>query len=353
MSATTRTVSAEALQRFCERALVAVGTPPDRAETVAESLVDADLRGLGGHGVPARLPNYVARVREGGIVPDGPCEVVADHGAVATLDAGDGFGQVAAAQSMRTAIQRAGTHGVGVVAARHSNHLGALGYWSRMAAEEQMVGFVVSGAAPRIAAWGGADPLLSTNPWSLAYPTADGRPPLVVDIANGAVLSGALVKAEKAGERIPLGWALDPEGRPTDDPKAGQEGSMLPFGGAKGGALTLALEVLGSILTGAAYSRHVPDLSELDKPQRLGHLFVALPVDRFLPPEEFEARLEELLGWVEASNPAQGVDEVRVPGVRGTRVRHERLEVGIPLDGRAEPLDRLAEDLRIPSLSES
>ena len=343
-------IAADDLRRFCEEALVALDVPRDHASIVAESLVDADLRGLDAHGVPARLPNYVGRLRGGGIVPRATFEVVADLGAVATLDAGDGFGQVAAKMAMELAIERAGVHGIGVVGTRRSNHLGAVGYWTRLAPESGMVGFAVSGAASRIAAWGGTTPLLSTNPWSFAYPTGSGRPPMVVDVANGAVLGGALVKAKKAGEKLPLGWALDPEGRPTEDPDAALAGSLLPFGGAKGGALNLAMEVLGSVVTGAAYSRDIPDLSELDKPQRLGHLFLALPVADFQPLDEFTSNLDELLGWIDGDAPAEGFDEVRIPGERGERLRQQRLADGIPLGARVEPLNSLAEDLGIPAV---
>ena len=347
MSASEVTVTADELRRFCADALEAVGAAREDAEVVADSLVDSDLRGVDTHGIPARLPNYIQRVRGGGIVPDATVETIADHGAIVTLDAGDGFGQVAADKGMRTAIDRASVHGVGVVGVRASNHVGAMSYWSRMATEQGMVGFALSGAAPAIAPWGGVEKLLGSNPWSLAYPTAGGRPPLAVDVSNGVVIYGKIRAAANQGEKIPSDWGLDPQGRPTEDPEQAIAGSLAPFGGAKGAALTLAFEVLGSVLTGAAYSRHVPELSDVDQPQRLGHIFAALPVDRFLDPAEFTARLEELIGWIEGCQPAEGFDEVRVPGARGERALEQRQADGIPMTGRIDGLSKLAGDLSI------
>lgn len=350
MNAAQVRADAADLQAFCVRVLEALGASSSDARIVADSLVDADLRGLDDHGVPARLPNYVARLRAGGIVPDGSRRVVADAGAVIGFDAGDGFGQVAAREGMQVAMDRAQLHGIGIVGVHRSNHLGALSYWTRMATQAGTVGFAVSGAAARIAPWGGAEPLLGTNPWSVGFPTAGDAPPFVVDVSNGAVLSGELVRADEAGEQIPVGWALDQDGRPTRSPKSGMIGSMLPFGGAKGAALTLALEVLASVFTGAAFSRHVPDLNDLEQPQRLGHVFAALPVDAFVTADAFTSRLEELLGWIEHSKPAEGVGEVRIPGVRGERTRERRLAEGIPMSGRTAALWALAGDVGVRAL---
>ena len=341
------------LQSFCVVALEAVGAPRGSAETVAASLIDADLRGLDSHGVVARLPGYVARVHAGGIVPGAEVVTVrGDAGPVALLDGGDGFGQVAGVAATQLALELANGNGVGIVAVRGSNHLGALGYYTRMLAAAGAVGHAASGGGPRIAPWGGAEPLLATNPWSFAFPATD-RPPMVVDVSNGVVLTGQVDGPAAAGGRIPLGWALDQSGLPTEDAAAGAAGSLLPFGGAKGAALTLALEALVSVLTGAAFSRHVPSLADPTQPQRLGHLFMALPVESFQSKQEFHDRMEQLLQWVETSRPVEGGPTVRVPGMRGEATAGERRRSGIPLSGRRIALDQLADELGIARLSPS
>jgi LDH2 family malate/lactate/ureidoglycolate dehydrogenase len=344
-------VSWTSLQAFCVRTLEAVGATAGEASVVSDSLVDADLRGLDSHGVVARLPSYVARVEAGGITTGVTPRIVSDHGTVIVVDAGHTFGQVAARAACEVALERADQRGMAAVAVRDSNHLGALGYWTRMLADRGMVGFAVSGAAPRIAPWGGAAPLLSTNPWSFGFPPAGGRPPVIVDVSGGVVLSGALETALEAGERIPHGWALDADGKPTNDPASAIAGSMLPFGDAKGAALLLSMELIGSVLTGAAYSRHVPPLDALGQPQLLGQLFLAMSVERFMPLEQFEARADELLGWIESSPPREGFTKVRVPGARGQHQLEERRERGIPGGRRLDGLHQLAGRLGIESLA--
>ena len=343
------TVSAADLRTFCERVLGALGVDDDDAATVAASLVDADLRGVDTHGVGARLPNYVQRVKNGGINPKAQVTVASDSGVINVLDADDAFGQVAAKKATELAIEKADAQGAGIVAVRRSNHIGVMGYWTRMMARQGMVGFALSGAAPGIAPWGGSEKLLGSNPWSWAFPVADA-PPVVVDISNGVVIYGKVRGAARQGEPIPEGWALGPDGQPTTDAQAGVEGSLMPFGGAKGAALTLGFEILGSILTGASYSTQVPELFEPDKPQRLGHFFMALKLDAFLPREEFESRTADFVEQVESSRPATGVEQVRAPGKRGERVFSERSREGIDLGGNRGALDKLAEDLGIEGL---
>ncbi|HET8614085.1 MAG TPA: Ldh family oxidoreductase, partial [Actinomycetales bacterium] len=255
---TSQQVPASALEAFCREVLLRVGAPSPAAEVVAESLVDADLRGLDSHGVVARLPAYVQRVQKGGIVADAVVtRVDAGDGPVGVLDGADGFGQVAADAASALAERFARDHGVGVVSVRRSNHLGALGYYARRTAERGLVAYAASGGGPRIAPWGGAEPLLATNPWSYGFPVT-GRSPMVVDVSNGVVLTGAVDGPAARGESIPLGWALDAAGRPTEDASAGAAGSLLAFGGVKGTSLTLALEALVSCFTGAASGPEVP-----------------------------------------------------------------------------------------------
>lgn len=328
MSDATTPVDADRLNAFCRSALERLGVPSDQAATIADSLVDANLQGIDSHGI-VRLPQYAGRIRGGGLRPTTELVTIVDRPSVVVIDANDGFGQVAATAAMGRAIERAKDRGIAAAAVRRSNHVGVMGYYSRMAVEHGMIGFAVSGAAPGIAPWGGAEALLGSNPWSIAYPTRGE--PLVVDIANGVVIAGKLRAAEQRGETIPLGWALDQDGRPTQDPAAGLAGSLLPFGGAKGAGLTLAWEVLASVLTGASFSRDVPELTNPVVPQRLGHLFLAIRVEDFMPLDEFVERIDRLLAAIESSRPVAGGPTVRIPGRRGAWSRAERRTSGVPL----------------------
>jgi LDH2 family malate/lactate/ureidoglycolate dehydrogenase len=343
MNATGKVALSE-LRSFCEEALQRLGVSAGNAAVVADNLLDANLRGIDTHGI-ARLPNYAARIRSGGIDPKGEVTIVSDRPSVIVLDGNQGPGQVAAARGMRMAIERARERGIASAAVRNSNHLGTLSYFALMALPEEMIGFAVSGAGPGLAPWGGAEPLLGSNPWSVAIP-AGKHPPIVVDMANGVVISGKIRAAADRGEPIPGGWALDSAGRPTTDAKAAVAGSVFPFGGAKGSALTLMLEVMASVLTGAAYSTGVGDLSELARPQRVGHLFMALRIDHYLPPDEFRSRADDLLDKLVSSRLAEGHSEIRIPGARGARMQEERTAEGIPIPaGVRDQLNKLAAEL--------
>ena len=345
-----RPVSPTQLHHFCCRVLERLGVPPQDARVVADHLVDADLRGVESHGV-VRLLQYARRIREGGLSPVTRLTPVSDQGTVVVLDAHGGIGQVAGLQAMQLAIQRARAHGVGVVAVRESNHLGVMGYYARLAAAQEMVGFAISGAAASIAPWGGAEPLLGSNPWALGVP-ARRHPPLIIDMANTVVIAGKVREAAEKGEPIPPGWALGPDGLPTQDARQAMQGSLLAFGGVKGAALTLGWEVLASVLTGAAYSTDIPALTDMGRPQRLGHLFVALRIDAFLPLETFYARVDDLLDRLKASRAAVGQTAIRLPGERGEQLAASRRVDGIPLpEGLWARLDGLAAELGVEGLS--
>lgn len=343
---TETTVPADVLEDFCFSALGAVGVDERAARLTSVSLVDADLRGLDSHGVAARMPNYVARLQGGGTSPNPNIQTISMKGSVAVLDGGHGLGQVAADAAVELATEMATAHGIGLVGVRHSNHLGALGYWSRQATGKDMVGFSLSGAAPRIAPWGGAEALLSTNPWSIAIPMRDS-PPIVIDMSMGIGLLSALTKALAEGISIPIGLALDTDGRPTSDPADGLAGSILPFGQEKGAALNLGLEVLGSVLTGGTYGGDVPAIDDVERSQDLGHLFIAISVEALMPLPEFNERMDGFVRTLKTSRPAAGQDGVRIPGERGEGLRKERLQKGIPLGKRAQGLIALADHLDI------
>jgi LDH2 family malate/lactate/ureidoglycolate dehydrogenase len=340
-------ISATDLEAFCVAALTKIGASDEAARVTAASLIDADLRGLEFHGVVARLPEYYGRAKAGGTLPSAEVQVVSDDGPTAVLDAGGGLGQVAAMAAVDTALERAGRYGLGAVAVRNSNHLGAVGYYTRKIAEAGAVGFAVSGSQSRIAPWGGAEPLLGTNPWSWGFPARD-RPPVVIDVSNGVVILPQITNRAARNEPIPEGWGLDERGLPTTDGNAVV--SQTPMGEAKGNALTFAMEILTSVFTGAAFSWNIPSGGAVDTPQQVGHFVLAMSLARFTAPDEFAERLESLLVKAEQSRPVEGGPPVRIPGTRGDGIAAERRTQGIPLAGRREPLDRIAAELGIDPL---
>ena len=251
----------EGLTRAIAAIAAAGGSEPAEAALVAENLVTANLTGHDSHGI-GMMPRYVEALLEGGLHPNRKLEVKLDGGALLALDGRAGYGQSIGLQATRMAIERAKKHGLSLTALGNSHHLGRIGHWAEMAVAEGLVSlhFVNVISFARVAAYGGADGRFGTNPVCIGIPLP-GEPPFLLDMATSAVAQGKLRVAHNKGAKIPLGWLLDREGNPTDDPRWGVVqpfGAMQTFGGHKGYGLAVACELLGGALT-AGGTWHYPE----------------------------------------------------------------------------------------------
>ncbi len=329
MAGETVRVAADTLLEACRRILEKVGVPEDQARIIAEVLVEADLRGVGSHGV-LRLPAYVHRVRAGLMAADTQIRVLGDRGATVLLDAQGGFGQVAGVHAMNQAIERARQYGVGFVAVRNANHFGIAAYYTMMALPHRMIGIAATNAAPSMAAWGGTQPVLGTNPISVAIPTGQDVD-IVLDMAASVVARGKIRSAAAKGERIPLGWALDAEGRPTEDPQAALKGTLLPIGGPKGYGLALVVDALAGVLTGSDYSVHLASLHDLSRRASVGFIMQAVDITAFSDWAEYTQRMASLIEGIRHSPRAPGVDRIYLPGEIEWLNAREFRQSGIPI----------------------
>lgn len=343
----TMTFAPDELRWFGKQVLVAAGLPPEHAWRVADSLVFADMRGTGSHGL-ARLGIYVGRLRAGVVNPRPRMRWVVEQQAVAVLDADNGPGAVAAAEAMEKALQLAARYGIGACAVRNSNHCGAMAYYVQMAIERRMVGLAMSNANRTMPPWGGREAVLGTNPISIGLPTP-GEVPFLLDMATSAAARGKILLAAKQGKPIPQGWALDSSGRPTRDPKAALAGLLLPMAGPKGYGLALWVDVLCGVLAGSGFGKQIGALfEELDRPQRVGHFMMAIDIGRFLDWAAYERAMAELLDQIKSTPPAEGFDEVLVPGEPEARSARRAQKEGIELPAEVcEELVRLAEELGV------
>lgn len=332
------------LEGFCGRVLERLGVPEEDARVVADSLVQANLEAADSHGI-SRLPIYARRMHEGRIQarPDVGIET---HGSILRVDGGNGLGQVASYRALKAAFPVARESGVAGVAVRRSNHFGAAAYYCQMACDEGMALIATTNSPPGIAPWGSSKAYMGTNPIAFGFPVEDG-PPLIVDMSSSVTARGKIINAAREGSPIPEGWATDEDGIPTTDAAAALRGAVLPFGGAKGYALALAIEVMSGVMSGASFGPHVNNLyKEDDQPADVGHSFILLDISRWLPPEDYRARIGQLLGEIKASPRAQGVGEILYPGERRRRTYLAKLEEGIVLPRAVrEELTKLAEDL--------
>lgn len=322
-------VTADALRGVVARLFAAAGVPEEEAELVADSLVRADLWGHSSHGV-MRAPWYLDRLRSGVMTPVTAPETVVDAGAIAVMDGRDGVGQVIARRAMLDAVARAKVHGVGIVSVRFSNHHGALGYFTRMAAERGCIGLLVANGSPAMAPWGGRAKVVGNNPWSIAAP-AGRHAPMMLDIANTVVARGKIFLARQKGRPIPPGWAIDAEGRPTTDPVAALAGVILPMAEHKGYAISLMMDVLAGALSGSGVLTEVNGPYQAERRSGSGHFVMALDIARFGPLAAFEARIERMIAEIKAVPCAEGFDEVFYPGEIEARNEERHLRDGLDL----------------------
>ncbi|HHY92635.1 MAG TPA: Ldh family oxidoreductase [Firmicutes bacterium] len=324
-------VTGEELKAFAAKVFQNLGIPAADAEVTAQILVQADLRGIDSHGV-ARLPIYAKRLKLGLINKQPNIKVVRDRPGAAVVDGDNGLGQVVGHKAMTLCLEKARQHGVAVVGVKNSNHFGIGAYYAMMALKEDMIGMVATNTSPLMAPFGGKEALLGTNPIAIAIPAGTQRP-VVLDMATSLVPRGKIEIAARKGEKIPVGWAIDQDGRPTQEPEEALKGTLLPMGGPKGYGLALVVDILCGVLTGAAFGAHTGSLfGDLDRPQNIGHFMLAVDVNSFRPLTEFKNTMDSLILSIKNSAPAEGFKELFLPGEIEYIKTEERAQKGIDLN---------------------
>jgi LDH2 family malate/lactate/ureidoglycolate dehydrogenase len=335
-------VDASEARKFVESVLIGNKVPVDNAAIVAKCLVAADLRGVDTHGIN-RIVSYMARIRQGVLDPAARPELKQITPVVAQVDGRNGFGFVAAQIGMASAIEAAKIYGIGMASVKHSNHFGMSAWVVQQALDADMMSLVFTNSSPALPAWGSKSKLMGVSPIACGAPGKEN--PFILDMAPSIAARGKIYKAKRRGEKIPLDWALDAEGRPTDDPAAALEGVMLPMGGPKGSALSIMMDVFSGVLSGSAFAGHVTNPYDPSKPADVGHFLVAIKPDLFLSLEDFRERIQYLYNRVVTSEKAAGVERIYFPGELEQLVEQERLVSGIPYV-RAE-IDALNEEAKL------
>jgi L-2-hydroxycarboxylate dehydrogenase (NAD+) len=339
------------LEAFVGRALTAVGLPVSDAEQVARLMILADLRGSDGHGI-FRLPQYVRRIRAGGVNVRPNIRVVQETDATALVDGDNGMGHLVMQFAAQVAIKKAEQLGIGWVGVRQSNHAGPAALYAMMPLHRDMIGiYIAVGSANHMPPWGGVELLLSTNPIAFAIPALE-EPPIVLDIATSVTAYGKVKTKAQRGESMPEGWMIDALGRPLTDPKRAEEGFLLPIGTYKGYGLALVFGLLAGTLNGAAFGRDVIDFNKDDKtPTNTGQVIVALDVARFSPVEAFKRKVDEVIRDFRNSQRMPGVDHIRIPGEQSHATWLERSAAGVPInDALLHDFQRVATELGVDGL---
>lgn len=323
------TIDATRLTSIANRIFTALGAPDADAAWIAGLLVRANLRGHDSHGV-IRIPQYAAAVERGDVDPKSPVTVMGETAVTARLDGGRGFGQVVARRGMELAIVKASAAGLSAVSLANTSHVGRLADYGELAAAERLVAMLWVNAVHglHVTPWGGAAKRLGTNPHAVVIPGPNG-PAMVLDFATSVVAEGKLRVKRNRKEPTPPGWFLDAQGQPCTDPEvfyADPPGAILPAAEHKGYGLSLAVEILGGILSGSGAAGPGRGLFAN------GTLMVCLDVERFLPLEDFHRQVAALFEWVKSAPRAPGATEILVPGEPEGRLEVERRRDGIPID---------------------
>lgn len=344
------TLPASTWTSFAERLFLAVGVPADEASRVSRSLVDANLCGHDSHGL-IRVLQYIDAIRDGRVKPGAPFSVVKETASVLVVDGGKGLGQVQAHRLLERLIPRAQALGLAAGTLKHAGHIGRLGEYAEVAAQQKMALFATvnnHGFGRGVAPPGGKEARIGTNPLCIGVPTKGD--PVVLDIGTSVVAEGKVRVLFNKGQPVPQGWLLDPDGKPTTDSGVlyrEPRGSILPLGAPsqayKGFGIGLLLDMLVGGLSGAPCS--APGLPNLSAN---AVLFLVIDVSQFAGAEHFLREVTGLTENIRSTPRAEGVNEIMLPGDPERRSKSQRLAAGITVDdGTWGQLETLAKKLGV------
>lgn len=327
----TTVIQPERILRLTEKILEKVGVSESDARIIADSLIDADLKGVHSHGI-IRLPIYIKRVQSKAVKTNPIRTETRKKENIAIVDADDGFGQPVSVRAVELAVNAAKTHGIAVVGVKNSHHYGTAAYYSSMIASQQMIGIAMSNTTPLMPAIGGSEAVVGNNPLSIAIP-AKRHLPVILDMATSVVAMGKILQAQKANKPIPIDWGMDKHGKPTTKAEGVLESGLYnPLGGPKGFGLAFMIDVLSGVLLNGAFGNEVQSIyKEVDKPNRCGHFFIVLDIEGFLPIKVYHELIDSYIDQIKSSERAAGIEEIYMPGELEFKKETEHRKSGIPI----------------------
>ncbi|MGW1212862.1 Ldh family oxidoreductase [Streptomyces sp. NPDC002499] len=320
-------VPADDLRTFSAALLEKGGLSPEHARTTADVFVWAALRGVDSHGI-ARVPAYLELLAKGVANADAEITVESTTPAASVLDADRAPGPVALSAAADEAVRRARVTGIASVGVRRTVHTGAIGYYVSRIAEQGLVGIGFVAGMPNMGYTGVKGAAVATSPLAVAVPARD-HAPLLLDMATATIALGRIRQAKASGAPLPEGAAATEDGTPTTDPELAV--MPLPLGGAKGSGMSLAFELLTSVLVGAPIFSAFHSDDPAGRKHRQNALLIALDPAAFGDPDAFTANVDTTLATLKDLPVAEGADGVHYPGERSAAVAAERGERGIPV----------------------
>ena len=329
-----RILKKEQLENMAYQMFAAGGLRDEDAWTIAGDLVAADMRGLNSHGV-SRIPMYLKRIREGCVNPQPDIRVERVAPAVLKVDGDDGMGFLVAHKAMDECMKLADQTGIAMAGCTHSTHFGMSALYVKQAVEKGYLCMVYTNSSPALPVFGGKTAFLGAAPFAAGLPGGFHSPGYLLDMAMTVIARGKIRVAATNGEQIPLGLALDADGAPTTDAKKAFEGVCLPFGGAKGAALAMLMDMMCGMFTGSNFAGDVSSLYfKFTEPQNLGHIIFVMKQDLFIPSDEYKKRMDLYYDRLKELPKAQGFEEILMPGEPEDRKTAEAMKNGILITGK-------------------
>jgi len=346
-------IDAKKLEKFMIDVFFGLGVPKDDAEIIGKVLIASDLRGIDTHGIQ-RCKMYYDRIKAGIYEVNTKIDVIKDGPTTALWDGNCGMGHVIAYKAMKTAIEKAKKYGLGAIAVRNSTHFGIAGYYSLMAIEEGMIGLTTTNARPSIPPTLGVEPMLGTNPLTFGAPT-DEEFPFCLDCATSIIQRGKVELYERLDKDLPEGVVIDDEGNSITNPSKilekmlERKAALLPLGGSgedksgyKGYGYATIVELLSAALQDGIYLRDTLGIKE-DGQKRLkvGHFFLAINIESFLPIENFTKTAGEIMRGLRSAKKEPGSERIYTAGEKEYEAEIERSKKGIALN------ESLQKDIKI------
>ena len=319
-------LSATQLESFLLQLFNAFGIEGRQAQSITRNMVWSELIGRSNFGVN-RIAIHLKRLQHQVLNGTSKPNITQTANATALLDGDNGFGYYVGEVAMVKAIEMAKQNGIGIVGANNSNFYGTGAYFVNQAAHQGMIALSLSNSFPKVVAHGGLKAVLGTNPFAFGAPRANGEH-LLVDFATSSLAGSTVRQHLEDGTSLPEGLAIAPDGSATTDPARIGESALLPFGGAKGYGLSLMVEILSGVVTGAGFSQQVKSTyADFNDKSDSGHCMIAINIAKFMPLDDFYVRFEALIALLKASNPR---DEVLLPGEIRWKNYHHNSKSGIP-----------------------
>ncbi|MCO6017825.1 ureidoglycolate dehydrogenase [Carnobacterium divergens] len=321
-------ITKEELHQLIQKKLEKAGLSSIHADTVADTLAFADSRGIHSHGA-VRVDYYAERIAKGGTNLAPKFKFNQTGPSVGVFEADNGVGHFAANEALKEAITLAKETGIGVVGVHQMGHSGALAYFVKQAAEQDMIALSVCQSDPMVVPFGGAEPYFGTNPIAFATPRF-GHSPVVFDMATTVQAWGKILDARSRNVDIPDTWAVDGEGNATTNPH--EVKALLPIAGPKGYGLMMMVDILSGTLLGLPFGKHVSSMyTDITAGRNLGQLHIVINPSFFTDLEQFKKDINQMVEELHESKPANGFDQVLYPGELSEIIEAKYEKEGIPI----------------------